>query len=265
MTWRRTAATAVVISLLASGVLLVRWDRARQVERAAMVASADAAAAVSRTDPLIEQLRLVRDTVADCLAAIRTSTGETLGIIAAARERLRRRIAARRAAEQRAKRREAQQRASGGLLIGDSVSLGAERCLEPLGYDLDSEVGRQFTTGLERLRSHAASGLPDTVVVHLGTNGPFGADGFTEVMELTGSQRRVVWVTIALPDLSRYSFADEQNELIRSMAARYDNARVADWAAAADENTDWTADGIHLTSSGCEGFADVVDAAVRAS
>lgn len=263
MTWRRVATAVVVLSLVAAAALLVREDRARQLERTAAVASADAVAAVARTDPLIEQLRRVRDTVRDCLAAIRASAASTIRVITTARERLRR-IAARKAAQRRAARRAAQRRESGGLLVGDSVSIGAERCLEPLGYVLDSEVGRQFSTGLQRLRSHAAAGLPETVVVHLGTNGPFSADGFADVMQLIGSQRRAVWVTIALPDLSRYSFANDQNELIGSMAARYDNARVADWAAAADQNPDWTADGIHLTSSGCEGFTRVVDEAVRA-
>lgn len=267
MKWRRVTAPMLALTLIAAATWLVRWDHARQVERAAVVASADAVAAVARQDPLIEQLEQVHDTVAACLAAIRTSTAHVLRNIAEARERRRERIAARKAALRRAelreRRRQARQRESGGLLVGDSVSLGAQRCLESLGYELDSEVGRQFTTGLQRLRSHAADGLPETVVVHLGTNGPFSSDGFAEVMELIGSERRVVWVTIALPDLPRYGFADEQNELIKSMAGRYENARVADWAAAAEANPGWTADGIHLTGSGCEGFTGVIDAAVR--
>lgn len=258
----------VAVALVLGAALLVRWDHDRQVQRAATVASADAVAAVAQTDPVIEQLKRVRAAVQECLIAIRATHARTLGMIAAARQRQRQRIAARQAAQRQAqrqaRRREAQQRESGGLLVGDSVSLGAQSCLEPLGYELDSEVGRQFTTGLSRLRAHAGDGLPDTVVVHLGTNGPFSADGFDEVMAVTGSQRRVVWVTIALPDVARYGFADDQNALIREMAARYSNVRVADWATAADEHPDWTADGIHLTSSGCDGFTSVVDAAVRA-
>lgn len=148
--------------------------------------------------------------------------------------------------------------------MGDSVALGAKTCLTPLGYDLDAEVGRQFDAGLDQLRDHAGGGLPDTVVIELGTNGPFGSEGFDEVMALTGSQRRVVWVTIALPDRSQYRFRTSLNNMIVELAADHPNARVADFAAAAARHPEWLYDdGIHLTGAGCAGFAQVVDAAVR--
>jgi hypothetical protein len=177
------------------------------------------------------------------------------------------RLAAEARAEDRAAEEAAasQPRDSGGLIVGDSVSLGAQRCLAPLGYRLDSEVGRQFSVGLQRLQVQAAAGLPETVVVHLGTNGPFGADGFTTVMDLLGSAERVVWVTIALPDRSQYAFRDSLNAMIRDMAGDYGNVRVADFAAAAADHPEWFYDdGVHINSAGCAGFANVVNEAVTA-
>ena len=170
-----------------------------------------------------------------------------------------------RRARKEALKRAGMTRSPGGLIVGDSVSLGAERCLTPLGYRLDSDVGRQFAAGLQRLRAQAAKGLPNTVVIHLGTNGPFSVSGFQEAMSLVDGQERVVWVTIALPPKPQYQFRDDMNELIRQQAARYDNVRVADFAAAAAQHPEWFhEDGVHINGAGCAGFAETVNDAVVA-
>lgn len=183
---------------------------------------------------------------------------------AAKQARVEARQRARRAAARRA-RRAHMRRPSGGLVVGDSVALGAKSCLTPLGYRVDAQVGRQFTVGVQRLQMHAADGLPASVVVHLGTNGPFSAADFESVMRLLGGQRRVVWVTIHLPDNGRYGFRDSLNQMIRDESARYDNVRVADLAQVSAEHPDWFAgDDIHLAGGGCAGFTSVVDDAVTA-
>jgi hypothetical protein len=100
-------------------------------------------------------------------------------------------------------------------------------------------------------------------VVHLGTNGPFGTDGFRQVMDLLGNQRRVVWVTIALPGRSQYAFRDSLNRMITEQGGRYGNVRIADFGAASDQHPEWFyEDGVHINSAGCEGFARIVDDAV---
>ena len=188
-----------------------------------------------------------------------------------ARERARKRAAERkerreaRQAQKEARRLARLVRPAGGLIVGDSVSLGAEQCLAPMGYWLDSEVGRQFPAGLQRLRAQAAQGLPKTVVIHLGTNGPFTSSGFQEAMSLVSNRDRVVWVTIALPEQPRYQFRDAINDLIRQQSAGYENVRVADFAAAAAQHPEWFyQDGVHINSAGCAGFASVVNEAVTA-
>jgi len=171
-----------------------------------------------------------------------------------------------RRARKEAKRLARLARPSGGLIVGDSVSMGAEQCLTPMGYWLDSEVGRQFPVGLQRLRAQAAKGLPDTVVIHLGTNGPFTLAGFQEAMSLVADRDRVVWVTIALPEQPQYEFRDSVNQMIRQQAARYENVRLADFATAAAQHPEWFyEDGVHINSAGCVGFAQIVNEAVTSS
>lgn len=267
----RVLILVLALAVVAGTVIAVGWFHQRALEERIRVAAADAVVATD-FDPLLDRLLRARTAGMESLDAIRRTGTTTTLLIDAARRKHAREVAARRAAARRAAARHVRQvrtahrqRQSGGLLIGDSVSLGAESCLTPLGYTLDSEVGRQFAVGLERLRAHATDGLPGTVIVHLGTNGPFSADDFAAVMALTGSDRRVVWVTIALPDRSQYGFADSLNGMIRSLAAQYPNVRVADWAAAVAQHPDWMYDdGIHINSAGCTGFTGVVDAAVRA-
>lgn len=266
--------TAVVILIVAvaaaSATLLVQRARLAELRQSAAVASANAVTAVT-AEPLIDRLTLVRTAAwesVDATHAVRSS------VLAQIRDE--RRAVARQQARKAARAASAgtpattspaaasnEPRPSGGLLIGDSVSLGAESCLAQSGYRVDSEVGRQFTTGLDHLRVAAADGLPQTVVLHLGTNGPFSSEGFHEAMSLVGSQRRVVWVTIALPARSQYGFVSDLNDMIRSTAAQYDNARIADFARAAAANPSWlAADGIHIAGPGCDGFTRTVNAAV---
>lgn len=273
---------SVVIALVIGGiagaaVLVLQRARLAQLRERVAIASSDAVTATS-VDPFLDRLSAVRMVALESVDAAESAQLQVASHLQDARrlERLRLARAAARAEEPEPTAAATggdgsgttgapTPRPSGGLVIGDSVSLGAESCLDPLGYHVDSEVGRQFTTGLDHLRVHAADGLPRSVVIHLGTNGPFSSDGFSSAMALTGSERRVVWVTIALPPRSQYSFVDSLNDMIRSLAADYDNVRVADFARAAAQHPEWMAsDGIHINGAGCEGFAQTVDAAVTA-
>lgn len=275
MTRRAVGITAAVVAaalvLAALGLVLGQRARAAEIRQAGQVAAADALAATD-TSPFLQRLTAVRTAGFESVAAVRDSRRMVVHRIREARqaEAERQARAAERAAEAESSPdsggsadTSAPPRSSGGLLIGDSVSLGAESCLADLGYHVDSEVGRQFTVGLDMLRVHAADGLPDTVVLHLGTNGPFDSSGFSSAMALTEGVERVVWVTIALPPASRYSFVDSLNAMIRSEARAYDNVRIADFATAASQHPEWLAgDGIHIAGPGCPGFAQVVDDAV---
>ena len=269
-----TVLAVVVVAALVITVLVQR-ARAAEIHQAALVASADAVTATDKTD-VLDILGTVRTVGFESLDAVRTARMRVMDDIRAAeaaeKERIARQEARAAAAAESSSSSTtgtggggsaAEPRPSGGLVIGDSVSLGAESCLSGRGYRVDSEVGRQFSTGLDLLRVHAADGLPRTLVIHLGTNGPFDSSGFASAMQLADDVERVVWVTIALPPASRYSFVDSLNDMIRSQAAGYDNVRVADFASAAARHPEWLAgDGIHIAGAGCDGFTQVVDEAV---
>jgi len=149
------------------------------------------------------------------------------------------------------------------LAIGDSVMLGAERCMEAHGYVVDALGSRRVQAVTDVLRDKGS--LPADVIVHAGTNGGAKLAELRSVMEAIGPYHQVIWVTVQLPDnTGRYTFEDTTNHFIRSMPSLYPNAHVADWNALSDTHPEWTGgDGIHLTVAGCSGFAEMIDAAVR--
>ena len=142
--------------------------------------------------------------------------------------------------------------------IGDSVMLGARPCLERAGLRVDSLGSRQISAGLEILRSMRTS-LPDQVVVHLGTNGGMHPEDLARLMRILRDVRRIVLVTIQLPENGRYTFEVRTNDAIRAVASRYKRVRIVEWNARSDRQAGLTwSDHIHVTPRGCEVYARMV-------
>jgi hypothetical protein len=152
------------------------------------------------------------------------------------------------------------------LALGDSVMLGAQRCLEDLGIDVDAKGNRRLSSGIEVLASMGPR-IPARVVVHLGTNGGLQSRELDRLMHVLGPQRQVVLLTIQLPDdPSRYSFEERTNAAIARMPHRYRNAFVLDWNRLSDKVPGLLGgDHIHLTNAGCTAYADLVDDLVRST
>lgn len=152
------------------------------------------------------------------------------------------------------------------LAIGDSVMLGAQPCLAKVGVTVDAAESRSFGAGHRILTAALAKGtVPDAVVLHLGTNGPFSVDSFDAVMQEVGPERQVYWVNVHLPAVERYAYAAEDNAVIAERVPLWPNAHLVDWDAAAKANPQWLyKDKTHLTEEGCTAFAQLVDDAVRA-
>jgi hypothetical protein len=149
--------------------------------------------------------------------------------------------------------------------VGDSVMLGAATCLEPLGIKVDAAESRSFYAGADLLLAKAEDGrLPKRVVIHLGTNGPMSTDDLTGLLDdLDGTE--VYWINVHLPDLTNYAYADEVNAMLKKVAKDHPTLHVVDWDATAEQHAGWLyPDRTHLTPKGCEGFARMVDEAVRA-
>lgn len=128
--------------------------------------------------------------------------------------------------------------------------------------EIDAEVGRQVSSGIEVLRARRDAGLlGDVVIVHLGNNGTFTGTQFDEMMQVLAGVPRVVVISVKVPR----DWEPGNNGVIVEGAARYPNAVLADWhAASADHSELFWDDGIHLRPEGALQFARLVAAPVNA-
>ncbi len=147
--------------------------------------------------------------------------------------------------------------------VGDSVMLGAAKPLRKKLDNLevmDAAVGLYPMDAIKILRSRAASGeLGDTVVIHVGENGPFSAKEFDEMMEILGD-RRVVFVNIKVPR----TWETPNNEVLAEGTREYPNANLVDWhsVGAAHPEYFWD-DGIHLRPRGAVAYANLIAKSLR--
>ena len=144
-------------------------------------------------------------------------------------------------------------------MIGDSVMLGALSALQEAlpGCIVDAKVSRQLWDAFAVIDALESSGsLGSTVVVALGTNGPFSVEEGQGVVDRLGANRQIYWVTAFGTSLS---WQDQSNDSIRALAARNPNVTVVDWAASAAQNTGWLySDGIHLQGGGQAAYAAMI-------
>ncbi len=144
-------------------------------------------------------------------------------------------------------------------MIGDSVMLGAAPSLLERLPDcvIDAKVSRQVVQAddvLSSLESQDAVG--QTVVIALGTNGPFRTEKGQALIDRLGSGRTIYWVTVYGRELT---WQEDSNATIRALAENNENVRLIDWAQAASEHAEWIcSDGIHLSVEGRAGYAGVV-------
>jgi peptidoglycan/LPS O-acetylase OafA/YrhL len=149
-------------------------------------------------------------------------------------------------------------------VIGDSVGIDMASYLKEYypNMALHAEVGRQFyqakTIIKELLQSYK---LGSTVVIELGSNGNVRESHMRELIELIGSDRKVVFVNTQVPR----SWCAGVNSTLAKIAAEYDNAIVADWfTPSIDKNEYFYKDGVHTNSVGSPVLAKVIADAIAA-
>ncbi|MGH8976797.1 MAG: acyltransferase family protein, partial [Acidimicrobiia bacterium] len=144
------------------------------------------------------------------------------------------------------------------LGMGDSVMLGARGALQSTiaGMAVDAVVSRQFAHAISTLQVYKDQGLlPDTIVVHLGTNGRFGDPEFDTMMATIGPERQAYFLTARMPR----SWEGDVNSHLTSGVARHGNAHLLDWRAYSGCHDDWFArDGFHVTGAGAQSYANFV-------
>lgn len=153
-------------------------------------------------------------------------------------------------------------------VFGDSVLLGASEEISSVlaGNDV-SVVAHEDVSLLGALDTLSAARptIGDVVVLDYGYNDgtDLGAwrDRIDSAMAILDGVPRVIW-------LDQREFAPgraEMNAELRAAAARYPNLEVVDWnATVAAHPDDVYSDGIHLTTAGQQGMADLVRARVDA-
>jgi hypothetical protein len=149
------------------------------------------------------------------------------------------------------------------LAVGDSVMLGAAAPLAELGFTVDAVESRAWVNGLDFVETLGRQGrLPDTLVVHLGTNGPIGQSNMDRMMAAVASVPQVLLVT---NDVDR-DYTAGNNELIFAAAAANPNVSLLDWQgfAASCPGDCFEADGFHLKPDGRNYYAQLIDGALNA-
>ena len=143
------------------------------------------------------------------------------------------------------------------VALGDSVMLGAAEELQARGFQVDALQSRQmqaFVPTMQALRDNGTFG--SVVVIHLGTNGGF-SQATLDSMLATVADVPVVLLLTAKADRG---WVADNNAKLRAVPATHPNVTVVDWEvlSATCEGRCFYDDGIHLTQSGQNYYADVI-------
>jgi peptidoglycan/LPS O-acetylase OafA/YrhL len=143
------------------------------------------------------------------------------------------------------------------VALGDSVMLGAAEELQARGFQVDAQQSRQmnvFVPTMQALKDNGTFG--SVVVVHLGTNGSFSQDTLNSMLATLAD----VPVVLLLTGKADRGWIAGNNDKLRAVPATYPNVTVVDWEALSStcEGRCFYDDGIHLTQSGQNFYADVV-------
>ena len=144
------------------------------------------------------------------------------------------------------------------FVVGDSVTVPAGDFLGEMGFAVDAMACRTFAQGLDVLRERR---LSDVVVVALGSNGTVSGAELEAALEMVGPFGRLFLV---LPkDLG--GGPDRDGRLMRAFERTHpDQVTTLDWPGFSSGRAGWFApDGLHITTEGARGFAEMVNEAVQ--
>jgi hypothetical protein len=144
------------------------------------------------------------------------------------------------------------------LAVGDSVMRGAAEQLGEIGFTVDAVESRAWANGLSFVEGLGQQNrLPNTIVIHLGTNGPIGESSMDRMMTAVATVPTVILLT---NDVDRDYTADN-NALIYNAASENANVTVLEWQALTASCTDdcFESDGFHLKPAGRRYYAALID------
>jgi hypothetical protein len=143
------------------------------------------------------------------------------------------------------------------VALGDSVMLGAAEELQARGFQVDALQSRQmnaFVPTMQTLKDNGTFG--SVVVVHLGTNGGFSQETLDAMLATVAD----VPVVLLLTGKADRGWIADNNAKLRAAPVTHPNVTVVDWEvlSATCEGRCFYDDGIHLTQSGQNFYADVI-------
>ena len=145
------------------------------------------------------------------------------------------------------------------VVFGDSVVLSARDSLRSIigKISIDAAVSRQPKVIANRIRIRSdARRLGPNVIIHMGTNGIIQEKDLQSILEILKDRKRVVVVNDRVPR----TWMKPNNKLLAKLVTQYPNARLADWNAASKGHRGYFApDGVHLTKTGGQAFANLIN------
>ncbi|GBG94096.1 acyltransferase [Ligilactobacillus salitolerans] len=143
--------------------------------------------------------------------------------------------------------------------VGDSVLADASQTMQGLFPQMyvDAKVGRQVREAIPILQDLIRKGkLSDTVLLSLGTNGPFTDNDMEQIMHLLGPKRQVYWINVQVPTKR---WQDQVNQALVSAKKKYSNLHVIDWHSYSQNHPEWFySDRVHPNVDGLPYFVNFV-------
>ncbi|MDE4541180.1 acyltransferase family protein [Thermoanaerobacterium sp. R66] len=150
----------------------------------------------------------------------------------------------------------------GITIIGDSILIDTKPYLEEMlpGITIDGKVGRQMYQAKDVVKNLKAKGKIDTLIVELGTNGPFTEDQLLSLLKSAEPVKRVILVNVRVPR----PWESIVNETLSKVSSEYPHTTLIDWYKASyGHDSFFSPDAVHLEPSGAKYFASLIANAVK--
>ena len=147
-----------------------------------------------------------------------------------------------------------------GLWVtGDSVILGIRAKLAehyPIAL-VNARVGRQIQELTDVVSADKPHVLGATVILDLGNNNHLTRESVVTLLDLLKDQPHIILVNTAVPR----GWRDDNNQIIRSVAAQHPQIAIVDWASISEGHPEFFApDGVHLNDLGSDVYvAAIID------
>ena len=155
------------------------------------------------------------------------------------------------------------------LAIGSEITMIGDSLMETATFALharfgpeivvDTQIGRQFTSGIERANALRYDGkLKPIVIIGLGTNGPFSEKQIEALITELGDRKTIAFVKVVVPR----RWQKTVNEALDRAKERHPELLLIDWPARVADYKVRLQDGVHPTVRGARLYADLIATAL---